>query len=347
MMAERPRRPAGTDGAVGTTDVIDVLQHLVDERLGAAAPARIDGTSRLADDLGLNSLERVELCQRLIRDCGLRLSPEAVAHAATVGDLVALAAGSLRPPGPRGVRFPDAPPWRAPDTPRRSRLFTAYVAAVLTIVGVHARWRLGGRRGDAARGVLHDAARRLIRRTGTSLEVYGTEHLRGVEPAVLVANHQSYIDTVVLLAALPLHPTFVANERLPGAPLLGAAIAAADYLVVDRADPGRPDEAVERMAARIGRGESLLLFPEGTLAPGPGLLPLRLGAFATAVAAGRPVVPISVRGTRQMLPYDTGILGRARLRVIIHPPIAPAAQGWHEVLRLAAEAERHIVAGLV
>jgi 1-acyl-sn-glycerol-3-phosphate acyltransferase len=87
---------------------------------------------------------------------------------------------------------------------------------------------------------------------------------------------------------------------------------------------------------------SVLVFPEGTFRRDPGVLPLRLGAFKAAVEAGRPVVPIGLRGTRDVLPADTWIPRPGPIAIRIGPALSPEAQGWPEMVRLRDRARVEI-----
>ena len=78
----------------------------------------------------------------------------------------------------------------------------------------------------------------------------------------------------------------------------------------------------------------MLVFPEGTFRRTPGLLPFRLGAFKAAVESGRPVVPIAIHGTRELLPPGAWIPRRHDVRVTVGAPIPPAGGGWPEMVRL-------------
>jgi 1-acyl-sn-glycerol-3-phosphate acyltransferase len=106
-----------------------------------------------------------------------------------------------------------------------SLLFTLYVALLLTVMAPVV-WLLlvmcPGRRRAAA--LLRWSARTLVRAAGCPIEVRGLDHLRGLPSSVVVANHESFVDSVILLAALPLDLNIVINERLPGVPMVGTAI---------------------------------------------------------------------------------------------------------------------------
>jgi 1-acyl-sn-glycerol-3-phosphate acyltransferase len=84
----------------------------------------------------------------------------------------------------------------------------------------------------------------------------------------------------------------------------------------------------------LRRGQSVLIFVEGTFTPAPGLRPFQLGAFKAAVASGRPVIPVALRGTRQILRDETILPKPGRVTVTITPPLEPAGSDWQEILRL-------------
>jgi 1-acyl-sn-glycerol-3-phosphate acyltransferase len=190
---------------------------------------------------------------------------------------------------------------------------------------------------------------RLIRRwcrvaltlAGCPVRVEGLENLRGAGPAVLATNHASYLDAVVLSAALLAEFRIVAKRELALVPLIGTVIRKAGHLTVERISPVRSVADAERVAAALGTDTSLLFFPEGTFERRPGLLPFKLGAFKAAVQARCPVIPIALCGTRDMLPAYARCLRPARITVAIGPPIRPAGEGWREMVRLrdAARAE--------
>lgn len=181
---------------------------------------------------------------------------------------------------------------------------------------------------------------------GCRLNASGTERLEASAPAVVVANHASYLDAVALLAALP--PSFafafVAKRELLGAPVVGTVIARAGHLVVERADLSQSVADADRATAALRAGTSLLFFPEGTFVRAPGLLPFKLGAFKAAVETGRPVIPVGIVGTRHVFPADAWIPRRGAVTVTVGTAIWPRAGGWPEMVRLRDEARRAVAA---
>jgi 1-acyl-sn-glycerol-3-phosphate acyltransferase len=178
----------------------------------------------------------------------------------------------------------------------------------------------------AAWRVARFGARALLRGTSVPLKVCGLEQLPD-RPAVLVCNHASYIDGLVLVAALPRPCSFVAKHELAGQWIAGSFLRRLGTLFVERVDRRRSVEDAQQLAVAAARGQSLLVFPEGSFKPEPGLLPFHLGAFAAAVDAGVPVVPLALHGTRELLPYPSWFPRPAVLAVKIGNPLSLATRG--------------------
>ncbi|MEO6322065.1 MAG: AMP-binding protein [Polaromonas sp.] len=168
------------------------------------------------------------------------------------------------------------------------------------------------------------AARALFGLTATRLTVRGLEQLPS-GPCVLVSNHASYLDGVILVTALPRPYAFVAKRELQDQFVAGRYLRRLGAEFVERFDVKRSVEDANRMAEAVARGRSLLVFPEGTFVARPGLLPFHLGAFLAAARAGVPVVPVTIRGSRTILPALTWWPRRGAIEVEIGAPIMPPA----------------------
>jgi 1-acyl-sn-glycerol-3-phosphate acyltransferase len=215
--------------------------------------------------------------------------------------------------------------------------YGAWVALLLGI-GLPVLWivLLLTPRGRSADRAVRLYCRALLTLAGCRVRVEGLERLEGVGPAVLAANHSSYVDAVALLAALP--PTlafvFVAKRELLQTPVIATVIRKLGYPTVERFALAESVADAAAVSGVLRGGTSLLVFPEGTFRRTPGLLPFRLGGFKAAVEARRPIVPIAIRGTREVLPADAWLPRRHDLEVTIGAPIAPRGQGWPEMVRL-------------
>ncbi|WP_343676521.1 AMP-binding protein [Paraburkholderia heleia] len=178
------------------------------------------------------------------------------------------------------------------------------------------------------------ACRLVLRAVGLRTTLRGAAHFDAATHPVLAANHTSYLDVVVLLAALPEPVHFVAKRDLSRRPLVGRLLRALGTRFVTREDYGRSlaDEATLVECARAG--ETLLFFPEGTFVAAAGLRVFRLGAFRAAVLAGRPVLPVAVRGARTALRDGHWIPERGDIEVELLEPICAHAADFRAMVDL-------------
>jgi 1-acyl-sn-glycerol-3-phosphate acyltransferase len=194
----------------------------------------------------------------------------------------------------------------------------------------------------------HHAAQTLLRLAGVTLDVHGLEHLSAGARCVLVSNHASYLDGMVLMAALQRPHTFVAKRELERQRLAGPFLRRLGAAFVERFDPWRSVADAQQMSRQALSNAPLLVFPEGTFMAAPGLLPFRLGAFLAASHAGVPVVPVTLGGTRQLLGAGRWWPRKATLSVRISAPLSaePSLAPFAAAVQLRDRARRAITRGL-
>lgn len=204
--------------------------------------------------------------------------------------------------------------------------------AVHLVPGARQRWRLA-----------RWGARLLALVTGTRLRRSGMEHLRNLPPGcVVAANHASYCDALVLAAALPFPPVFVAKKELGDSWLLRHFLGLLKVELVDRADSQQGVRDSRRLAEHSG-GKRLVFFPEGTFDAAPGLRPFRMGAFMTAAARQVPVLPVGLRGTRRKLPGGRWLPRPGAVEVHFGAPIYPEGEDWSAAIQLRDQTRQAIL----
>jgi 1-acyl-sn-glycerol-3-phosphate acyltransferase len=197
--------------------------------------------------------------------------------------------------------------------------------------------RLRGRR-RAARW----AARQFFLLIGRPVRRLGHE-LPG-RACIVVANHSSYLDGVILTAALPPDFTFLIKQEMAFMPVASFVLKRLGSRFVDRADARHRQEILRGLVAAARSGDALAVFPEGTFDGEPGLKPFQLGAFAAAAKAELPIVPVVIFGSRQKLPSGRLLASPGALAVRICEPIH--AERRESTKRLMHAARQRMLAHL-
>jgi 1-acyl-sn-glycerol-3-phosphate acyltransferase len=171
---------------------------------------------------------------------------------------------------------------------------------------------------------------------GIRLVVDGLERLPEGS-CVVVANHSSYLDGVVMKAALPPRFSFVIKREAAAMPVAGFLLKRIGSEFVDRHNEGGRRRDAMRVLRRAEEGQALVFFPEGTFDEVPGLKRFHVGAFAAAVRGTMPVVPVVIHGARRALPNGAIFVRPGRMRVeVLESMPAPASTRAADELRVAA-----------
>ncbi|MCL6481782.1 MAG: 1-acyl-sn-glycerol-3-phosphate acyltransferase [Firmicutes bacterium] len=188
-------------------------------------------------------------------------------------------------------------------------------------------------------------ARLALRLAGVQIHVEGREHVPA-QPCVFLANHASNADPPAVVAAIPKRVALMAKKELFRIPIFGRALLTGGFVPVDRSDPEAARRSVEHAIARVREGLSFLVFPEGTRSRDGRLQPFKKGAFVIAIAAGVPVVPISVAGSQCVMPKGAVAIRPGTIRVRFHPAIPTTGMTLDDRNQLSREVHRVIASGL-
>lgn len=175
---------------------------------------------------------------------------------------------------------------------------------------------------DRRRHVTGIAARLVLKVAGVPLEVTGEGRLPDGH-CMVVANHASYIDAIVVKAVLPERFAYVVKREMAGVPLAGLLLERIGTEFVERFNRHKGGLDARRVLRTATGGQPLLFFPEGTFVPEPGLLKFHIGAFMSAAQSRCPVVPCVIRGTRAILPSPRFFPRPGRIEFEILPPLHP------------------------
>jgi len=178
------------------------------------------------------------------------------------------------------------------------------------------------RRGYFAHGCARAWSWLILKTTGVRVTIEGLDRITPGTTYVFVSNHQSIYDTPVVFASLPYQLRIIAKESLARFPVLGWHLKRGGHLFVDRRDPDRAG-ILKRWSALVSQGLSLIVYPEGTRTTDGHVARFKAGSFLLAIQAGLPIVPLSIVGTRNVMPKGRLRTEPAQVRLVVHDPIQP------------------------
>jgi 1-acyl-sn-glycerol-3-phosphate acyltransferase len=235
---------------------------------------------------------------------------------------------------------------------RISRIaYTSYVAMILLVLGfigiplmfcvpgLRTRWRV-------ARALVNS----FLFAVGVPIELQGSESdsrlpLTPAAGTILIANHASYMDWLIMMSVVKTPFRFIAKGELSGVPLLAALLERLDVMFVDRSDAQRGHEDTMEIQDALHSGASIMIFPEGTFRRMPGVLPFKLGAFQAAVATNAQMLAFGIRGTRSILRDGSWTPRRGKVRLSIASVSMPDSRDddWRLAIELRDTARAQMI----
>lgn len=197
--------------------------------------------------------------------------------------------------------------------------FVAVFTMLAALAAVLLAALLGGRRASLI--VVPPWARVVVFFTPATVTVYGLEHIRRDQSYVVVANHESQFDIPVIYGWLRMDLKWVVKKELRKTPAVGMAVHHLEHIFVDRSQPDLARASINQAVSRLEDGQGVLFFAEGTRNLDGRLLPFKKGAFRLAVDLQMPILPLTVIGTRKILPARSLDLRPGRARLVVHEPI--------------------------
>ncbi len=157
--------------------------------------------------------------------------------------------------------------------------------------------------------------------TPIRVRVTGRENIDQTQSYVIVANHQSQYDIFVLYGWLGIDFKWVMKQELRKVPGIGIGCEKVGHIFIDRSNHEKALASLRAAKEKIVNGTSVIFFPEGTRSRDGSLRAFKKGAFKMALDLRLPILPITIVGTRDILPTDSVDLFPGQARMIIHKPI--------------------------
>jgi len=163
---------------------------------------------------------------------------------------------------------------------------------------------------------------------------------------VAVANHASNIDGVVLMGYLPPVFSYVVKGEMQHFPFVAFLLRRVGSRFVERFKVSASARDARKLLKAANTGESLVIFPEGTFIATPGLGRFRAGAFAAAINASVPLVPIVISGARHIMPAASIFPRRGHLKIDVLDPVEPSDPAFASSKLLADAARQRMLSVL-
>ena len=173
---------------------------------------------------------------------------------------------------------------------------------------------------------------------GIKINISGLENLPDV-PCIVVANHSSYLDGLLLMSVLPPRFSFVIKREVTVVPVLHLVLRRIQSHFVERANRATAAQHLKKLIRYAEAGNSLGFFPEGTFRVEAGLRSFQKGAFAVAHKTNHTLVPIFIQGAREALPAEEWKIKRVTIQIAVQNPVNNPAE-YPNVAELKDEIEQ-------
>ena len=189
-------------------------------------------------------------------------------------------------------------------------------------------------------------AKMWLKACGAQVRVIGFENLHPDEQYVFISNHRSYLDTATLFRYAGKRMGLVAKKELLKAPILGQAMHFVNIIAIDRSNPERARQSMDKAREVMENGYSFGVFAEGTRAMPGELLPFKKGAFHLALQTGRSIVPVAIKNSDEMMGKRRGVAFSGTVEMVLLPPIDTRDYDETQLMELLIQTRTAIAAEL-
>jgi 1-acyl-sn-glycerol-3-phosphate acyltransferase len=223
-------------------------------------------------------------------------------------------------------------------------LISLIAFVVLTILGcvLAIPSRLIDPSGDLVLVLARWWSRGVLAAAGVRIKVVSHAKLDPKQPYVVMPNHLSTVDIWAVFLAVPVPLRFIAKKQLGQIPLFGWAMRAGRFIFIDRQNATAARRSIDEAAARIRKGCSVVIFPEGTRSRDGKLLPFKKGGFHLAVDSGAQIVPVAIKGSHEIMPRGALLTRPGVVEFEIGAPIVTEGLGPEDREKLRAQVRARV-----
>jgi 1-acyl-sn-glycerol-3-phosphate acyltransferase len=162
---------------------------------------------------------------------------------------------------------------------------------------------------------------------GIKIEVEGLENVDPARSYVYMANHVSFLDGPLLFYVIPQRVRVILKKSIFRIPVAGQTMRFIGFIPIDKKSMSGGRRSIDKAVQAIKeKGYSFLIFPEGTRSRDGKLHKFKRGGFFLAIAAQVPIIPVTIKGTFELMPRGRIFVRQGKIKVIFHPPIETAGK---------------------
>jgi 1-acyl-sn-glycerol-3-phosphate acyltransferase len=175
--------------------------------------------------------------------------------------------------------------------------------------------------GNLAFSISRVWARFMLLTTRVRIKILNREKIQQGQSYIIISNHQSEYDILALVTSLGIQFRWIIKQELRSVPLFGYALYASRNIFIDRSNPAIAIKSIHKGMDRLPKGTSVMFFAEGTRSMDGKIHPFKKGGFIMALERGFPILPVTVNGSRRILPKKSLIFTPGTIEVVVGEPI--------------------------
>ena len=180
--------------------------------------------------------------------------------------------------------------------------------------------------------------------SGVKAKVIGLENIDKNHSYIIISNHQSYFDIPVIVGCFPLSVRMLAKKELFRIPIFGWSIYIAGHISLDRGKGKKAFKSLKKASEKIRKKKfSIVVYPEGTRSPDGEVKRFKKGGFRLALESKLPLLPVSIIGSRDVMPKHSFRVNKGEIKIIVGKPIFTTNMGKNNLNKIRDLARDEII----
>lgn len=179
--------------------------------------------------------------------------------------------------------------------------------------------------------------------TRVKTSIRGRENITPGQSYIIISNHQSHFDILALITRLKIQFRWIIKKEILKAPLFGQALLASKNIFIDRSNHEKALESIQEGLDRLPKGVSVMVFAEGTRSIDGSIGPFKKGGFHCALQKHLPILPVTVNGSRRLLPKNSLVFNSGKMEVVVGKPIETTGYTTETILDLMEKTRKAII----